>query len=295
MATLLKTSGLYFRALRVYQWTKNLLVLAALVFAQQLDNPEMVRTGLLAYLSFCFAASATYLFNDIIDLENDRVHPEKRHRPIASGAVPLSHAWAMLLVLFAMSLGLAYCIRLPFLAAVVFYIVETLLYSLILKQVAILDVMAVALGFVVRAVAGALALDVSFSNWLVVCSFFLALLLTLGKRRHEIALMDGGASSHRKVLEYYSIHFLDQLILMMACSSMITYTIYTCSPEVVERLGTDHLYMTLPFVVYGLFRYLHLIHHKTGGGDPSSTLLKDWPLGATVALWGIACCVIIYG
>lgn len=291
MHLILKT---WLRAMRPYQWTKNLLVFAALLFAGEIVHPENVLISFGAFAAFCLAASATYIFNDLLDLESDREHPKKRHRPLPSGALSVRTARLLVLALFAASLSLALAIRLEFLIAVLAYIALTLAYTLQLKHWMIVDVMAVAIGFVIRAVAGALALDLPFSNWLVVCTLFLATFLGLSKRRHEITLLEEGARSHRKVLEHYTVHYLDQLILIMAGGTLITYTIYTCSPEVIDRLGTDKLYVTLPFVVYGLFRYLHLIHHKTGGGDPSSTLLQDRPLGATVLLWAVICGLLIY-
>lgn len=281
-------------AMRPYQWTKNLLLFAALLFAGELGHLSQVLISMGAFAAFCLAASATYIFNDLLDIESDREHPKKRHRPLASGALSIPAAWVLLAVLFGGSLVLAGLIRLEFLAALTAYIVLTLAYTLKLKHVMIIDVMAIAMGFVIRAVAGALALDVPFSNWLVVCTLFLAMLLGLSKRRHEITLLEGGAQSHRQVLQHYTVHYLDQLILVMAAGTLLTYTLYTCSPEVIGRLGSDKLYVTLPFVVYGLFRYLHLIHHKTGGGDPSSTLLSDRPLGITVVLWAVSCGLIIY-
>jgi 4-hydroxybenzoate polyprenyltransferase len=282
------------QAMRPYQWTKNLLVLAALLFARQLGDVHQVLVGLGALVAFCLAASATYIFNDLLDIESDRAHPKKRHRPLASGALGIPAAWCLLITLFALGLALAYYIRPTFLAALLAYVILTLSYTLKLKHVAIVDVMAIALGFVIRAVAGAVALDVAFSNWLVVCTFFLATFLGLSKRRHEITLLEEGAHSHRQVLQHYTVHYLDQLILIVSSGTLLTYTIYTCSPEVIVRLGTDKLYVTLPLVAYGLFRYLHIIHHKTGGGDPSRTLIKDRPLGFTVLLWAIACGLIIY-
>jgi 4-hydroxybenzoate polyprenyltransferase len=281
-------------AMRPYQWTKNLLLFAALVFAGELGHAEKALVSLAAFVAFCLAASATYIFNDLLDIESDREHPKKRHRPLASGALSPFAAWLLLIALFAASIAIAWSIRVEFLLALVAYVVLTLAYTLKLKHVMIVDVMAIALGFVIRAVAGALALNVPFSNWLVVCTLFLATFLGLSKRRQEIVLLEEGAQSHRQVLQHYTVHYLDQLILIMAGGTLITYTIYTCSPEVIQRLGTDKLYVTLPFVVYGLFRYLHLIHHETGGGDPSSTLIKDRPLGVTVVLWAIACAVLIY-
>ena len=281
-------------AMRPYQWTKNLLLFAALVFAGELGHAEKGLLSLAAFAAFCLAASATYIFNDLLDIESDREHPKKRHRPLASGALSPFAAWILLIALFGASIVIAWAIRFEFLLALLAYVVLTLAYTLKLKHVMIIDVMAIALGFVIRAVAGALALNVPFSNWLVVCTLFLATFLGLSKRRQEILLLEEGAQSHRQVLQHYTIHYLDQLILIMAGGTLITYTIYTCSPEVIQRLGTDKLYITLPFVVYGLFRYLHLIHHETGGGDPSSTLIKDKPLLATVVLWAIACAVLIY-
>jgi 4-hydroxybenzoate polyprenyltransferase len=294
MRQVANTAVVIFQALRVYQWTKNLLVFAALIFARQVLEPAQFLKSLEAFAAFCMAASATYLFNDFLDIEKDRTHPKKRHRPLASGTLSLPAAWVMIVVLFSASVALAWTIRLPFLLAVLFYILLTLTYSLFLKNWVLIDVMAVALGFVTRAMAGALAINEPFSNWLVVCTLFLALFLGLSKRRSEITLMEKGAHTHRRVLFHYTVHYLDQLIIIVASGALITYTIYTCSPEVVARLGTDKLYLTLPFVVYGLFRYLFLVHQRTGGGDPSGTLLQDWPLGLTVVLWGIACMVIIY-
>ncbi len=283
-----------FRAMRPYQWTKNLLVLAALLFAGELGHVHQIFVGFSALVAFCLAASATYVFNDLLDIESDREHPKKRLRPLASGEMSIATAWVLLVLLFALALTLAYMIRIPFMFALLAYVVLTLSYTVKLKHLAIVDVLTIALGFVIRAVAGAIALDVPFSNWLVVCTFFLATFLGLSKRRNEITLLDEGAQSHRQVLQHYTVNYLDQLILIVASGTLLTYTIYTCSPEVIERLGTDKLYITLPLVAYGLFRYLHLIHHKTGGGDPSQTLLKDRPLGVTVLIWAVACGLIIY-
>ncbi len=282
------------RAMRPYQWTKNLLVFAALVFSQRAADTSLIAISVLAFAAFCLLSSAMYVFNDLMDMEQDRAHPKKRCRPLASGALPVPAGWVITLVLFAAGILLGGWIGLPFLAVLLVYAGLTMAYSLGLKHVAIIDVMTVALGFVLRAMAGALALDVAFSNWLVVCTLFLALFLAISKRRHELTLLDEDAGGHRAVLDHYSVAYLDQLILIVAGGTIITYTIYTCSPEVVMRLETDKLYLTLPFVVYGLFRYLHLIHHGEGGGDPSSTLLRDWPMAVTVVLWGLACVCLIY-
>ncbi|MFP4502955.1 MAG: decaprenyl-phosphate phosphoribosyltransferase [Candidatus Hydrogenedentota bacterium] len=289
-----KLRGIW-QSLRAYQWTKNLLVLAALIFAQEAGDPQQVVRALIALAAFCLASSATYIFNDIVDIKQDRAHPKKRKRPLASGVISVPEGGALVAALLGGSLSLAWFgLHGAFLVAVLFYLALTVSYSLVWKHFIIVDVMAVSLGFVVRAMAGAIALDVVFSKWLVVCTLFLALFLALSKRRHEITLLEQDARVHRAVLQHYTTPYLDSLILIMACGALLTYTIYTCSRDVEENFGTDKLYATLPFVVYGLFRYLYLVQHKTGGGDPSRTLLKDWPLGLTVFLWGIANMVIIY-
>ena len=201
-----------FQALRVYQWSKNLLVLAALIFAQQLFVPGQVLNALLAFVSFCLASSATYVFNDIMDIEKDRAHPKKRMRPLPSGAMSMAMAWFLVVALLAGSVAVALTVRVPFLYAVLFYIALTVAYSLVLKHIVLIDVMAIALGFVARAMAGALALDVTFSNWLVVCTLFLAMFLGLSKRRQELILLEDGAHTHRQVLHHYTTQYLDQLI-----------------------------------------------------------------------------------
>ncbi len=284
----------WIKTLRVYQWSKNVLLLAALIFAQEFTHPEKVVTALLAMAAFCLAASATYIFNDLMDIEKDRLHPKKKHRPLASGRMRVEDAVIIGILILVAGCGLAWSIRPAFFGALIAYMVLTLSYTLLLKHIIIVDVLALALGFVVRAVAGAIAIDVEFSNWLIVCTLFLATFMALSKRRHEMTLLEDGAHSHRAVLNHYSVNYLDQLILITAGAAILTYTIYTCSPEVVERLHTDKLYATLPFVVYGIFRYLFIVHEKTGAGDPSRILIKDWPMGLCVLLWGLSCMGLIY-
>ena len=282
------------RALRVYQWSKNLLVFAALIFAHELTAQGQILRSVLAFIAFCAASSVMYLLNDLIDIENDRLHPEKSKRPLASGALRVSSAYILMIVLGSVSLGLGVSLGWRFLAILIGYLVLTVLYTFQLKNVVIIDVLVIALGFVMRAIAGAFALSVSFSHWLVVCTLFLALLLAISKRRYEMNFLSD-AALHREVLGHYTISYLDSINMLVAGATLITYTIYTCATEVVTRLGTDELYLTLPFVVYGLFRYLYLVQNGFDGGDPSRTLLKDRPLGITVMLWGLACIAIIYG
>lgn len=286
--------GTFLKALRVYQWSKNLLVFAALIFAQQIHIPNQVLKSLVAFAAFCAASSGMYLFNDLKDIESDRVHPEKKTRPLASGDMSYGAGVCMVVVLVLASLGLGAALGVKFLCTVVFYLLLTTLYTVALKKVVVVDVLIIALGFVVRAMAGAVALDVTFSNWLVVCTLFLALFLGISKRRHEMRSLAEDAANHREVLGHYTVAYLDALILLVAGSTLITYTIYTCSPEVVVHFGTDKLYLTLPFVVYGLFRYLYLVQIGSEGGDPSAALFKDKPLGAAVLLWALTCMIIIY-
>jgi len=284
-----------FKSLRAYQWSKNLLLFAALVFARQLQVPGQLTKAVIAFLAFCAASSAMYLLNDILDVNQDRLHPEKCKRPIASGKLSISTAGVAAVMLGAVALGLSGFLGLGFVSILGVYVFITVAYSLGLKNVFLVDVLVISIGFVIRALAGAVALDVAFSNWLMVCTLFLALFLSLSKRRYEIQLLEEEAVNHREVLGHYTVEYLDSLNLVVACATLITYTIYTCSPEVVERLGTDRLYLTLPFVVYGLFRYLYLLHANTHGGDPARTLVKDKYLAVTVLLWGVLCVIIIYG
>jgi len=281
------------RLLRVYQWSKNVLVLLPLVFAQQLGDVNAVIRSIVAAAAFCLASSATYIFNDILDYEQDRNHPGKSQRPLPAGEITKTSALVIAALLLAGALVVGIQLGVPFLLALLFYLFMTLGYSIVLKKIFIVDVIIIALGFVIRAIAGAVAIHVVFSNWLIVCTLFLALFLALGKRRGEIALLETEARNHRQVLHHYNIIFIDQMLIVVAGGALITFTIYTCSPEVVDRIGTDKLYMTLPFVVYGLARYLWLIQ-RNETGDPSQALLKDLPTCIAVALWALSCVLIIY-
>ncbi len=282
------------RALRVYQYPKNLLVFAAVLFAGELTEPVKLGLSVAAFAVMCCASSTVYILNDLKDVDKDRQHPAKRSRPFASGALRMRTGYLMAALLFAMAGIGALLINLPFTLAVALYLALNLSYSYALKNVIFIDMMTVALGFVIRAVAGALAIGVVFSNWLVVCTLFLALFLVLGKRRHELMLLEEGAAGHRAVLAEYTTQLLDYLILIMASSTLVVYVIYTGDQQVIQRFGTDRLYLTVPFVVYGLFRYMYLVHKHNGGGDPSRTLLTDGPILAAVLLWGLVSTGILY-
>jgi 4-hydroxybenzoate polyprenyltransferase len=280
-------------SLRPHQWTKNLVVLAALAFSKHLfDGDAVVRAGG-ALAIFCGLSGAVYLVNDLADLERDRIHPLKRSRPIASGALGVPAARAAAAGLVALGLPAAWVLGPGFFLCALAYLVLNLAYSFGLKELVILDVLAIAIGFVLRAVAGALAIQVVFSNWLLVCTILLALFLALAKRRHELVTLED-AAGHRSILSEYTPYLLDQMIAVVTASCLTAYAFYTLAPETVEKYRTERLALTIPFVIYGIFRYLYLVHRKEQGGSPSDVLLADRPLLGAVALWAVAVVLIVY-
>ncbi|PYR61056.1 MAG: decaprenyl-phosphate phosphoribosyltransferase [Acidobacteria bacterium] len=283
------------RSVRPSQWTKNLFVFFGLLFGQRLLDPSSIRRSVLAFAVFCALSGVVYLVNDVADREADRLHPLKRNRPIASGTVPVNLAIATAIVLLAAALGFAWTINRPFFVVSLAYVSLLALYSGPLKHIVIIDVLTIAIGFVLRAAAGAVAIDVAMSHWLLILTILLALFLALSKRRHELVLLADGATGHRPILEHYSPYLLDQMIAVVTASTLISYVIYTVSPETVQKFHTDYLGLTLVFPLYGIFRYLYLVHKKEGGGSPSDMLLNDRPLLMCVALWGVAVAIIIYG
>jgi 4-hydroxybenzoate polyprenyltransferase len=288
------TVSLLAASLRPDQWTKNLLVFAGLLFGGRLLEGGAVLLALAAFVVFCALSGAMYLVNDIRDRDADWHHPLKQGRPIASGALsPRTAAAAAGALVLGAELG-AYLVA-PGLAGVAgVYVVLLLLYSIALKHVVILDVLVIAAGFVLRAVAGAVAVDVPIRPWLLACTTLLALFLALSKRRHELVLLGEGAAGHRRILEEYSPYLLDQMIAVVTASTLIAYTVFATSGETAERLGTARLGLTVPFVLYGIFRYLYLVHQKRGGGSPSAMLLTDGPLLACVALWAGTVILLMY-
>ncbi len=283
------------RSLRPSQWTKNLIIFAGLIFGQRLLDPASVITSVLAFVVFCALSSVVYLINDVADRDADRQHPLKRHRPIASGALSVRLALTVAAGLAVAALAAAYTLELSFGIVATGYLALLALYSGPLKHVVIIDVLTIAIGFVLRAVAGAVVIDVEIGHWLLIATVLLALFLALSKRRHELVLLAEGATSHRRILQEYSPYLLDQMISVVTASTLVAYAIATVSPETIEKFGTNKLGLTLPFPLYGIFRYLYLVHQKEGGGSPSDLLLNDRPLLACVALWALAVAVIIYG
>ncbi len=281
--------------------TKNLLVFGALIFARRpqpgyapvsIFEPEPILKACLAFLIFCLASGAVYILNDIMDVEQDRLHPRKRNRPIAAGELPIPVAWLVFgLLIIAMAVG-ATLLR-PLLAAIAaLYVILQVSYSFGLKQQVILDVFIIAAGFVMRAVAGAVAISVAISPWLYVLIGLGALFLGFAKRRAEIMLLNETAGQHRRVLEEYSATLLEELIAIVTSATVMAYALYTFSAE---NLPKNHAMMlTIPFVLYGLFRYLYLVYRKNEGGSPEQLLMTDLPLLACIVLWGLSCVVVLY-
>ena len=282
-------------SLRPSQWTKNLIVFGPLLMALKLRDPAAAAHALAAFVIFCGLSGVVYLLNDVVDRDADRRHPIKKFRPIASGQVPVVTALTVAAVLAATTLAAAFWLRPLFGVLAVAYVGLQALYSGPLKHMVIIDVLTIAVGFVIRAVAGAVAIDVGVSPWLYVLTILLALFLVLSKRRHELVLLADQATDHRRSLEEYSPYLLDQMISVVTASTLVAYAIYTVSPETIERLGTNRLGLTLPFPLYGIFRYRYLVHQKAGGGSPSEMLLNDRPLLGCVALWAVTLVIIIYG
>jgi 4-hydroxybenzoate polyprenyltransferase len=284
-------------SLRPSQWTKNLIIFGALLFSERLLllDPGSVARSLAAFAIFCALSSVVYLVNDVIDRDADRLHPLKRHRPIAAGLVPVSSALLLAGALGVTALALAFWLRPGFGLIGALYLGLLAAYSGPLKHIVIIDVLTIAIGFFLRAAAGAVVLGVTISHWLLIVTILLALFLALSKRRHELVLLADTATSHRRILREYSPYLLDQMISVVTASTLVTYAIYTVSADTVEKFGTSLLGLTLPFPIYGIFRYLYLVHQKEGGGSPSDMLLTDRPLLICVALWAATVAFVIYG
>jgi len=282
-----------FKAMRPRQWTKNAFVFAALVFDRQLLHLTSLLHTFLAFLIFCFLSSSVYLFNDVMDIEADRNHPVKKNRPIAAGKLPIPVAIAAAIILILGSLTGAYFLSVELAVIALVYLLMNLAYSKWLKHIPLIDVMIIAAGFVLRVAAGVSVIHVErFSPWLYVVTTLLALYIGFGKRRAEISVMGSSTGAHRKVLDGYSITFIDQMITVVSATTIIAYSLYTFSAP---NLPENHVMMlTIPFVLYGIFRYLYLIQMKNEGGEPEEILLHDHPLQATIVLWGLTVLTIFY-
>jgi 4-hydroxybenzoate polyprenyltransferase len=282
------------QTLRPQQWVKNGFIFAALIFSQSLTRWDRCRQVLLAAAVFCLVSSAAYALNDIFDAEEDRHHPIKKLRPIASGRLSAATAGLAAAILGGGGLVEAWRLNTAFFETVVAYVAVNVLYSAFLKRVPLLDVFMVAAGFLFRVVAGGLVIQVSISPWLIVCTTLLALFIALSKRRHELVLLGSHAFEHRAILANYTPYFLDQLISIVTASTVVSYALYTLSPDVQSKFPGKRLEITIPFVLFGIFRYLHLIHHDSQGGDPTRSLFTDPVLLSVVLSWAACVILIIY-
>ena len=282
------------KTLRIKQWIKNLIIFAPLIFSQNVFDTILLLKSVLAFVLFCLISGAAYILNDLKDLEEDRLHPLKSKRPLASGRLKKSQALFSFFFLVIICLTGAFLINISFFMALGVYVVLQVSYSFWLKHVVILDVFLIAAGFFIRVIAGGLVIEVQISPWLIICTILLALFLALSKRRHELVLLNESAEIHRPILKEYNPHLLDQMIAVVTASTVISYCLYTISSETIEKFGTKNLIFTVPFVLYGIFRYLYLVHQKKEGGSPEVLVITDKPLLIDIFLWIATAALIIY-
>lgn len=284
MANPVNMASAFVQAMRPHQWVKNLLVFAALLFTAQFTNPTLVWQTVLGFFALCLTASSIYLVNDILDRERDRHHPKKQHRPIASGRLSVPVAWLGAAALLLMGLGLAFWLRVPFGAIVLVYAAQSMFYTFYLKHIPLLDVGIIALGFLLRAVSGAVLIEVAISPWLIICAFFLALFLGFAKRRHELVSLGENATSHRDALGDYSANMLEHLLTICLGLALQSYAIYVILSETAK--AHPSLWYTLPVVTYGLLRYFFVVHRYDAGGSPEKLIISDRHILLTVLVWG---------
>jgi 4-hydroxybenzoate polyprenyltransferase len=286
----------YFKLLRPKQWVKNLFVFAALVFSQHLFDWEYAKLSLMAFVLFSATASIIYILNDIVDRDRDRAHPKKRHRPIASGAIGLPSAISTGIIIFAIVVPTTFGLPVKFGLCLALYFVMNISYSFFLKEMVLIDVFVIAIGFMLRVVGGAFVIGVPISSWLILTTMFLSLFLAVAKRRGELVMQGNKeAGGHtRKVLEHYSIEFTEQLCTICAAGFVISYALYTVSDRTVKMFGTENLILTTPFVLFGVFRYLYLLHKKNLGESPTEIVLTDVPMILNFIAYALAMFAIIY-
>ena len=284
----------WFRVLRPRQWTKNLAVFAPLLFARAVFVPELALREFLAFVAFCFLSSGTYVFNDWIDREQDRHHPQKALRPIAAREIRARTVLLLIIVCWGAGLNLGLELGWGFAALGGAYLVLQIAYTAVLKHHVVLDVLCIAAGFVLRVLAGAVAISVPVSGWLFLCAMLLALFLALAKRRQELVSLEEGATQHRASLGEYSLPLLDQMLSTVAGMCILAYGLYTVAPDTVSKVGSDRLKWTLPFVLYGVLRYLYLVHRRDVTGSPEKVLLSDLPTIVNLLLYIVAVFALLY-
>ena len=280
--------------MRPKQWVKNVFIFTGLIFSRNLFHIDLLVRVSAGFILFSLAASSVYIFNDIRDVEKDKQHPDKRKRPLPAGLLSVQTAYIVSTILAIVALAAGYFLNKVFFAILVAYVAMNIAYSLKIKNMVILDVMFIAFGFVIRVLAGTVLADVRPSDWLIICTITISLFLGFSKRRHELSLMGDQSNNHRKVLTHYSIPFLDQMIGIATACTVMSYALYTVSNETVVRFGTRNLVYTIPFVLYGIYRYLYLIHQEGKGGNPTSVVMKDPSLILNGLLWLLAVVLIIY-
>ncbi|MFB0526405.1 MAG: decaprenyl-phosphate phosphoribosyltransferase [bacterium] len=283
----------YVKLIRPKHWVKNLFLFLPLLFGLQIFTLERMLIAGISFVSFCFAASSMYVFNDIMDLQSDRFHPVKKYRPLASGEINVPTAYLISIVLALMSLFLGFFSNIGFILVVLTYMLVNILYSVYLKNIVIIDVFIIALGFVLRIVAGSVATNIYMSKWILLCGFTLSLFLGFTKRRAEIVELGEGLVSHRAVLSHYNPYFLDTMISIVNSLTVIIYLFYTIDSETTAKFG-NKLFLSLPIVLYGIFRYQYLVYHRGESSSPTENFLTDIPLLSTVIIWAIFCGAIIF-
>jgi 4-hydroxybenzoate polyprenyltransferase len=281
-------------AMRPSHWVKNLFVFAGLIFSKNLFDTALLMEVSLGFVLFSLASSSVYLFNDIRDISYDRNHPQKNKRPIASGKLRTSEAYIAFVSLALVSLGAGFILDRLFSLILLTYICVNVAYSIKLKQVVIIDIMIIALGFVLRVLGGTILVRVSPSDWLIICTMAISLFLGFSKRRQELVLAEANSTKQRQVLQQYSLPFLDQMIAVVTGCTVISYALYTVSPETVTRFGTRNLVLSLPFVLYGIFRYLYLVYLRPSGENPTEVIVKDVPFLANLGLWFVVVLIVVY-
>ena len=282
-------------SLRPKQWLKNIFVLPALVFSDNLFNSSYILKSVTALLCFCAVSGAVYILNDVIDRNKDVLHPQKRFRPIAAGELSVSIACFVGMLMSGVGLTIAFIVEFSFGCIVLIYLVQNIAYSVWLKHIVLLDVITIAVGFLLRAVGGGIALQVPISTWFILCTFTLALFLACVKRRQEILVLKDDAVAHRIILAQYGLPFLNQVISILAAATLVCYSLYAMGVGDSQFLDSKKLEWTIPFVLYGLLRYLYIVYEEGGGENPTSVIFEDKPLKFTVLLWLITAIVSIYG
>ena len=277
----------YIKLMRIKQYIKNFFVFSAIIFSNNILNTNLLLKTFIAFVCFCLISSAVYALNDAIDMDKDKKHPKKRNRPVASGRISKKNANILFVILALISISLSIVVNFRLTIILVLYLINNILYSLKLKNIILLDVFSISLGFIFRVYAGCVAIDVNLSNWIILCTFFLSLYLAFGKRKKEIETLRDDAIEHRKILEDYDIENLNQMMVVMLSSTIVCYALYsTSNPE------KPHMIFTTIFVVYGVLRYNYIIN-TTNEGNPTEIVLKDWTLKINVILWIIACLIIL--